>query len=343
MRKWTLAIALLASVGCLERRETIQVRDDGSVRLEVRIEGDRPDLNDGDALPTAQTGWTVTESAAVDEKGNEKVTRIATRELAVGAPFPSSHAADRHEEAGAALLFPTEVVTDPREDGTYYHFRRTYVRRAWWTLEFLRQELFETDDLKAILAKDPHTLTADERARLVSTFQEYGARELGVMMQEAERRMPAPLPQLAFLKGRAAGQAVMRDQALAERVIGSLTGGQKVDLAPLVEEVRQRSWAAMEAALREAGATADRIDGLRVQWEKVRAAWEITSDLSDESWVVTVELPGRIVGHNSDLAVDPARPAGTVEWRFPGKALFDRDQILRATSFVPGRGSGGKR
>ncbi len=343
MKRILPALLLIAAAGCIERTETITVREGGSARIEVAIKGDPGDVKEGEALPSAESGWEVTDRTEKDDAGKETLTRSATREVAAGAAIPASFAAEGGRAAQLGLAFPTTVTLDRREDGTYYHFRRAYARRAWWPVEFLRQEFFETDDIKAILAKDPKTLAEAERTRLVQALVEYSAQEIGMFVQTAAEALPEPLPQLAFLKARAHAQAVYRDSKLADRVVALLTSDAKADLGPLEQEVRRGVRDATAKSLRESGVPAAAIDVYLDRLQDVRDAHDLTQDLGDEHWTVTVKLPGRIVGDNSDAPGEGDRAAGAVAWRFPGKALCDRDLILLATSFVPKESQAEKR
>ena len=50
--------------------------------------------------------------------------------------------------------------------------------------------------------------------------------------------------------------------------------------------------------------------------------------LGDERFVVRVRLPGQVSVHNGDAVEED----GTIVWRFEGRDLWDREQVLVARS-----------
>ena len=50
-------LMLIAAAGCIKRSETITIFEDGRLRLAAEIKGDPDDVYNGDAMPTAESGW----------------------------------------------------------------------------------------------------------------------------------------------------------------------------------------------------------------------------------------------------------------------------------------------
>lgn len=66
-------------------------------------------------------------------------------------------------------------------------------------------------------------------------------------------------------------------------------------------------------------------------------AYDATCDAADESFKVTVHMPGKIVGGNCDRfkAVNtPFEESGDATWEFKGTDLQDRERVLRVVSVV---------
>lgn len=333
MIRLTACLALLLTVGCIERIETIVIREDGSARLATVVRGDPGDVTGGDAVPSKETGWQVEDRTETDAEGRQTLIRSASQDLASGTPLPASYAADGSRAAQLGLSFPTTVQVEHADNGTYYHFRRVYPRRAWWAVEYLRHRAFETDEIKRLGAMDPKSLNEAERALLVDTLANYAADELGVFLDLAASQLSPPLEQRAYLNARRSARPIYHDKQLASRVVDLLTQDAPVDLAPLEQEVRTRAKDAIAVSLTDDGVSKEQIASFLEAYERVRETYELTKDLSDESWKVSVELPGTIVAHNAGEADSSA--TNQVEWKFDGKAMFDRDLVLMATSFVP--------
>jgi hypothetical protein len=63
------------------------------------------------------------------------------------------------------------------------------------------------------------------------------------------------------------------------------------------------------------------------RYERNRRFFEITGDLGDDGFEITVVLPGTIVGSNAD-----ATEGDRATWKFSGQRFRDRDLELMASS-----------
>ncbi|MCH8913658.1 MAG: hypothetical protein IIA33_08845 [Planctomycetes bacterium] len=86
------ALMIIAAAGCIKRSETITIFEDGRLRLTAEIVGDPDDVYNGDAMPTAESGWQIEDRIETDSEGKKELTRTATREIAAGAEIPDSYA-----------------------------------------------------------------------------------------------------------------------------------------------------------------------------------------------------------------------------------------------------------
>ena len=66
------------------------------------------------------------------------------------------------------------------------------------------------------------------------------------------------------------------------------------------------------------------------RYERKRRFFEITGDLGDDGFEITVVLPGTITGSNAD-----ATEGNRATWKFSGQRFRDRDVELMASSRIP--------
>lgn len=333
----TLAVACAAlfATGCLERKETIRVSHDGSSVLRVELKGDPTDFAEGDALPSAAARWAVIEQKTeVDKEGKRTEHRTAELAVPAGSALPDAYAAADDPARAVILRFPTTLTVEDRPDGRYYHLQRVYQHREearYNTVRELHAGLFE--DVKRLSDRDPADLTDEDRTRLVTAFklaecgkqieyvtagteplretwpQHYGLLARQAMVDHFEAiDVPAVV---ALLKRPAGPDRDAEINALGNRVI---SGGREAVRQTLVR------LHVPDAELQRFLEAFDR--------EQTRRT--ISEDLSDESWIVTVELPGEIVASNATRIAE-----GKAEWSFNGKVLHDRDHVLMVTSRLP--------
>jgi hypothetical protein len=330
--------------GCLERIETIRVRDDGQVSLESRFKGAADAFKKPyDALPRPGAGWTIRWESGPGEPtdrepaGKSDRQMIATLETTLSAGFPETYASDPADPAYASSLrFPTLVRLEPRGDGLYYHFKRVYLARAHQRFNWPRAELEKDDAVKDLLGKKPEQMTADERSRLVDAFAKMETHRQLELIAAATERMSDFWPQDFGLRLRAAaaryGEEPMRGPMRS--VLAFPPGPERdIRLGEVMREVLAGFVPALQAEMNALGL--GEVDQ-RMFLEALAAERDLlsaTDNLADEAWTVRVELPGELVGHNGASAA-----GGVVTWEFNGTALLDRDVVLLATSRVPLRG-----
>lgn len=327
------ATAGLLSTGCLERKETIRVARDGSVKMTVTLKGDKADFASGDVLPERGGPWTIVDDH-METDPDKKETRVlvASFDAHKGAPLPDSFVSEKDPNHDTALLFPTTLTIEHRSDGDYYHFRRRYLAReearyAIWN-EALKQQLDK------VAGKDPSDMTVEERRELVGVLrasesmklaemvagavdvmeherdwpQDYGLRLRRVVLDTYEK---VDMDEITTLMASPAGDD--RDQAINR--LG----------AELIETVAGR----MKQELRDLGVSSADIARFFDAYHAEQARRSVTEDLMDDTFRVELEMPGEVVGHNATSVED-----GKLVWEFPGKALCDRDNVLMATSRV---------
>ena len=296
------ALVLATTIGCIKRSETITIFEDGRVRLETEIVGDPDDVHNGGAMPTAQSGWQVTDRTETDAEGKEELTRIAKREIPAGQPLPSSYAPPDSRLDLIALQFPTTVTIEQRSDGTYYHFKRVYRRRDYADVQYWKDKVTESDEIKAITQKEPDQVTQEERAKLAEALIDIEANQTAAFVEQAGLAIPNGISQDALLQARRGASNVFEANELTDRVIellGKNDDAAADELAGIEREVFSRVREGIETGLADGGVRRAVIDQFLNQYELAREAFATTEDLGDETWFVGVEMPGRVIAHNS--------------------------------------------
>ena len=161
------ALMLIAAAGCIKRSETITIFEDGRLWLTAEIVGDPDDVYNGDAMPTAESGWQIEDNIQTDSEGKKELTRKATRFGQAGAAIPDSYATPNSRLDLTALQFPTMVTIERRSDGTYFRFRRTYHRREYSVVQYWKV------GFNGLPSQKTHNPVTDTPPRpTISTFSE---------------------------------------------------------------------------------------------------------------------------------------------------------------------------
>lgn len=324
-------VCLVLLAGCVERAERLTVRPDGSVLLELEYSSDSPeDIYQGDAVPAAGGAWVVEERQREDAEGKVTYTLYAMRVVAPDSPLPASYA--EGDRAHSTLRFPTELVIEPRDDGTYFHFRRTYEPRRWAYVELKRREIVD-EPLKGIVNKPAGELSPAERQQMLRAFAQFEVEKAIVFGREALFAAIPETPQDLWL----AVEAEMRrlpdevDYADLIRIIDE--PNERTRDRALRAEVERFERAIKErleqSAKRQMGFTRGKLNRFLAEFDAKRAEYLVTEDVSDDVFRIEVTMPGEIVASN-------ARSAGstTARWEFTGQHLRDAGVELMVSSVV---------
>ncbi|MCB9850473.1 MAG: hypothetical protein H6817_07175 [Phycisphaerales bacterium] len=351
-------LALLAGAGCVRRLELIEVRQDGSAKLMTRFEGDPDDVRGGDAVPSAESGWRV-DTAAEKDGDRDKLVVTAERDIPAGADLPTTYAAADAANHSHVLEFPTTITVDKRPEGTYYHFRRVYRSRRWAEYDYTATAILENGNIKELKQKSPDTLNADEMQSVANAYVRAEAARTLTFVDAALATVQDDVPQDFRLDIREAASAVYDDADLRAKVVTLLTDKDSDKSGDsIMAGLQERVLAAIANAGEQHHVSAKDMSRIRAAYESARTDHAISEDIGDDVWTVAVRLPGRIIAHNSekedekpksaDEATTPPteftldamndgflRDVDRCGWSFEGKALYDRDVVLMATSFVP--------
>ncbi len=345
-----LLVALLS--GCIERKEHITIKPDGSVRMIIEHETDSFDeMYLGDAWPRLDGGWLADNWTEIDDNGKETFHLKAEMTFPWGFELPSHYEIDADPFPGTATRFPTTLTIEERRDGTYYHFRRTYTARPWAPIAKLREEVEERlglrdeppDDDEAkqrefgqeMLAPVGDDSIKQELARQRATIEalaEYEVIKIRTFARSALDDVAPDAPQDVWLTVHAAlaRQTGQLDyDRLLELVVGVDDPVNEEALQAEAEAFDARARDAINVALRESGwISASKINEFfrRLDWH--RTYFEITEELADDAFSIEVTMPGEIVGHNGEAS------GSTVIWNVAGDWFRDREYEIMVTSRV---------
>ena len=330
-----VTVLLSLMIGCVERKERITVEPDGTVRMKVSYSTHGyHELYEGDAVPSLAGGWLVQEWVDVDGEGKQVYRLTAEASFPPDGDLPQNYADPRDTRAELNLQFPTRLEIEPRLDGTYYHFYRRYPERPWAQIEALEKRLLherlEDSGLKDKKAED---LTREERILLIQAFAEFETAKMLTFARAAFRDVTPDTPQdgwLAVRRGMTRFTQEIDYVAIAE-LMGTDDDEQRNQaLESEAEEYEKAARRQLRTTLRDdCGYSRARMEEFMRRYEWHERHYDITHELGDDSFEITVEMPGEIVGSNAG-----STEANRATWRFDGGVFHDRDLELMVSSRV---------
>lgn len=324
-------ILFLASIGCVERKEKIQVFADGSVLISSQFKADREDELYPGRVPSDQSAWICVKSTVHTPEGNEQQLHTFERSFPSGAALPASYGPERDEEKSLFLQFPTQVLIEERSDAIYYHFKRTYTARPWAYVEALKERIL-SGRLEKLVQKDPKTLSHDESKELVQGMVRVEIVKKLVFARAAFNEILPEAPQDAWLALAGQLNALGRDLD-CDRIAVWVSRKSPEDEAALANEA-DRFEEAIEARLHEKVLDYCEEDAERCSAFMKRYAWHesfyrITEELAGDIVEITVRMPGEIVGSNANEISE-----NEAVWRFDGRMMRDNDLELLVTTRI---------
>jgi hypothetical protein len=309
--------------------ETIRIDPDGTTHLKLVFRGDPGDIVEGDAMLNEPGPWSVMDTVELQDDGSEKLVRTANLTIPPGKKLPGQYCPDDSDLSGVVLIMPTSLLVEKRPDGTYYHFKRVYQRRDWARVDYFRRELQK--DLEEVQGVEKANMTPEQREHLASSLVKFEKAKTIALAQAAADTLQPPLQQGQWLMLRQ-GIAEVYDRISIERVVELLLMEDEqagAEIKRQVDEVSVQIHHVMSQMLSKSDVTGSLSQRFAEQFETERRRHAISEDLQDETWEVSLQLPGRLVGHNGNSVKE-----SMVKWEFGGNALCDRDQVLMATSVV---------
>jgi len=350
-----LGIPLLL-VGCLERKERIRVRDDGSVQITAQFKGTQEELDGPCALPTESDDWEVRKVPVteVPEEGGKPPKYILTADQSwpPGEPLPATFDPDSNID----LMFPTDVRRSDTEGGTWFEFCRRYEARPWAYIERIKKTTVEKAMKERGLKDDDIEQWSDyDRLVIASSLIEFEHQKQVVLLRRAALgKLPhVSIPQFLVAKTSADSQrrfdlstfrlwaaSVRNQQVLQETLDAAAELEGKTASKPFevsAEEITQRVEKLNAGYLedfnmglrRGAGVSENIIANIAKDYERETRMYAITEALRTQSFRVELTMPGDIRGHNAD-----EQSGQVLIWEFNGEDLCDRDIVLMAASSI---------
>jgi hypothetical protein len=323
--------ASLGLAGCLEHRETITVDPDGTVTIEVSLTTEsEAELYEGDAVPSPAGGWIVDESVEIDDDEKERFHLVAESVFPPEVQVPANYAVPGDVDTDLYLQFPTTVTIEDRPDGVYYHFHRRYPGRGWAQIEALR-ELLVDEKLKELQDTPLEEYTRRDYVLVLRSYADFEAAKMLTFARAAFLEVTPDAPQDQWLKVHAAIHA-LKGELETDRIarLMEIEDEQEREEALEAEGKRweERTLKRLRDAVREhCGYGGRQMSDFLRRYERNRRFFEITGDLGDDAFEITVVLPGTIVGSNGD-----STEGNRATWKFSGQRFRDRDLELMATS-----------
>jgi hypothetical protein len=339
---WLLGSATVLS-GCVERREHISITTQGTVTFEVTMRSDsQADLFEGDAVPTAAAGWACEQKSAKDAEGRETFELYAIASFPQGTTLPGNFAARSDSRADLYLQFPTTLKIETRSDGTYYHFRRVYPARPWVQFEKLRERLIEQPLKSAALDGEPSTWTTDQRMAVVKAMANFECEKMLIFARKAYLEAAPRSPQDGWLRvsdDLRQFVSTMDYPSLARLLEPQPTQRERDRANDMFEAESKRFEAAVFQRLRaalqnQAGLGGSQVEVVVASYERSKKYFEVTQDLGDDKFEITLDMPGTIIATNAENA---ATATSSATWKFDGQIMRDQDFELLATSRVTRR------
>jgi hypothetical protein len=361
-----LGLALcLAVPACLETEEEIEVAPDGSLTVQVRVEGDGWDLADGYPLP-AGPGWTAADSATAvwraamaegrpgawtpplgAEGEDERVALQVEGRFASAADLPERYAPAADPYAAAFQRRGTRVDIQQVGAHTLYTFERTFHARD--TLYRLADEWTERrldalpDDIKD--QDDDESLTPEQWALVVEALRDAFAQSARMVVREAlapafgvaGAGLPARAAQQVAEDSAQAAASVLRAEEFIEharRKARDEDGADDFDVLDAADRRAREAVRALLTARLDAGPVAWEVRNAILQrFEHLLVGWDQADDLRDETFDLRVRMPGVVVGGNFT-----EREGSRVGWTIRGEDLLKGDARLTVSSVVDASG-----
>ena len=325
-----LALALGLG-GCLERSERITVEPDGTVGIEILFKTESfEELHRAGTAPALAGGWLTEEWVEEDEEGEKRYLLRAETLLGADMPLPANFAVPGDSRSGEYLQFPTAITIEDRPDGIYYHFHRIYPAREWARIQELRELLLE-EKLKVLKDKEHEELTRADHMLVIGAYADFEVAEMLAFARRAHLELSPDAPQDGWL-GVHSAISGMKAKLRTDRVASLLEIQEKDERDAAIKDETER-WEAdafklLKTSMREfCGYTGSRLRAFTEHYESQRRELQITGDLGDDSFQITVVMPGEIVGTNADSISH--REA---KWTFSGERFRDRDLELMVSS-----------
>lgn len=349
--KMLVLLATLSTLGCLEHEEKIVISPEGHVKIVHEVKGKRSDFEDGVCSQPVLSPWTTQKEGL----GTGEIELRTAAEFDDVAAVPMTFADPEDELAEAQVSWTTTIDVEEVGNVVRYHFKRVYRRLDWGSYEVMRRRAIRADIWEKLLGARREAAQAapfgalrvstgtssrpsdaidgsiEERRQIVAALIEYERLKTHVFAQRALERVPTigSRADHALLEARRTIDAFFAERLPIERglEIFRLPTG---DVGDRLKEFETRVDGEILHAFRRTSLPQPaHSDALRRGLALARRAYAVAVDLENESFSVTIAMPGRIVAHDGQKS-----DASNVTWKFIGLDLRDHEMQLTAISEV---------
>jgi hypothetical protein len=279
---------------------------------------------------------------------DDKLTLTAQAEFPSVEDWPRFLAPEDEPYRTALLERGAALKVEDKGDQQVFTFERTYCGRPYAGFDLIDRlkgafqgELGEKlDKLEPLSDEELAAVTEIARREHTRLFASLVRAATDLVYTQGSAALPPESAERARAAGTKAVTDVFTSHFVDElwadiRAFGALpeehqASGLPSPLEELDAKLRDAQRGAFAASLRAdnlpGGVVNEALTGL--EWAFAR--YDHSLDLGDESFQVTVALPGTIVAGNFDALID-----GRARWKFDFDALRDRDVVMRAVSVLP--------
>lgn len=335
-----ITLTLFLLTGCVERKERLVISPDGSTLWQVNMRSDSlDDLLNGDAVPTPGNLWIVRQGEERDEDGKVTHTLAAETAFAPKRRLPDGFGMPTEIANGVCLRFPTSITMEKRRDGTFYHFARRYELRTWRNVNALREEHLQ--GVVGNLDADPMMWSPEQRLGLTQAFARFEVEKAIVFAREAWLEALPQEPQdrwLAVADDLRSMLLTLDYPRLSDLLAPPANAAEEEALNAAIKLESRQLQTEIIARLNAAAQNPDAgaLDGSQATaflaaCDMRRRVFEVTEDLNDDGFEITVEMPGVVIASNAGQ-FNGGVSGNTVTWKFKGEQLYDNAIELIATS-----------
>lgn len=351
-----LCAAALLLGGCLENEEQITIAEDGSVQIRVSAEGDRTDLADGSPIPKFGPWQPVDEHTAAwlgaadqppeASQGGDKLKVTVEASFDCVEDLPRFYAPEKNPYRTASLQRSASLEVKVRGERKIYVFERRYHSPGQGLLDpmqglddqmprEMKKEFQKKAEPSAKSWRWVHRTLLAEYQRLADSYlrkacivlfleeeSSLTSRDMDEILANSEENLVGILSE-EHLRG-------IYHQLLAEQELPKEQRPKENPFQALEQEIRGAIRGALTTGLQQAGIDMQLQNRALATFEWWLAASDHSDDLGDESFKVTVTMPGKIIAGNFDALTS----TGAASWNIGGGILGDRDVVMRVISIV---------
>ena len=218
--------------------------------------------------------------------------------------------------------------------------------------------------MKKLNESEVEEISDSDKIKIIYAFIHFEHAKTQTFIEQAYEQLSDTINQGEYLQIVSAVAKIYRDPELAKLAVrisrqkenetesDNNEDKEIFDIEKIEKELLGKVESAIANVLNKSGKNKNEIDSFLSACKTAKEYNNITEDLSDEEWEVTVQLPGHILYHNSDQElysdlplpdeniIDDRSDSNTIRtnnctWTFTSSALDNQDVTLFVTSFVP--------